>query len=144
MIKNVIDPRFITRITTSDQAVNNSIAVVAIPEFAWPVPAGSMWVFDIYLFFNGWVASDLRLGFDTPAGAVGRVQRFNEWVGNQSITTAFIIEILSNGDNFFSARGVIDNPTNPGNITLGFAQGTAVVEDTIILEGSTIVAYRVK
>ncbi len=142
------------------QTVNNSAALVGIPELALPVGAGDVWAFRLALLCQAAsIASDFKFGFDIT-GIPGTTMRWgaasfnaNANAGFNPVAPATTPQTINDqtgslpvgstaGIAGVELEGIVYVGTSFGLLVPQFAQNTPTVEDSSILPGSMLVAWK--
>lgn len=140
---------------TADQTVTNSTTFVSDSSLITPGVASAIYVIDYSLWLNETVGLDggIKFQLSVPAGAV---YRLSFYVGYQSgsptvsaasyTTTTKMYAAGHGGFNpgaFFPVKALVQMSSTPGNITLQWAQATAVAGDTLTVQQySSVMAIR--
>lgn len=138
------DHRLIVKQKTSDQTVNNSATMVAATGMSWAVAANTNWAFCIWSLIDSGAVPDIELGWDLPAATTG-FWDFSDSGSGSVVTLATDKSISGAGAGTTKANfiyGMMNVGATAGTAQLTFAQKVADASDTKLLEGTTIVAWR--
>ncbi|GAH91532.1 unnamed protein product [marine sediment metagenome] len=142
----------------ADETVNNSNILQNDDHLLMALGANEVWQIDIFILCQGNTAADIQFGFSYPVGCLikwgfvgaGKSNVVGTW-GYTIETTADPIKIedaiLKKGITPFVNSGcrfslIVINGANAGNINLQWAQDTATVGDTTVLENSCLIAHQ--
>jgi hypothetical protein len=108
--------------------------------------ANEVWAFRIILFAEIKAASDFKLNLTVPAGASGYTDNLLSLSANGipavALGTNFNYAVTSDATYIVEITGMVANGANAGNLQLQWAQFAAVVENTVILAKSYMIAHR--
>jgi len=143
---------------TADETVNNSTALQDDDDFILPLAANEVWLVELFLLQQSPSnASDFKMGWTYPVGCTISWGSPNEVGSNTSqweiasvgaVATVVKIQTDTLGagtGNFTQAihiTAIVVNGANAGNLVFQWAQNTATVEDTKVLENSILKAHR--
>lgn len=136
---------------TSDETVNNSTTLQDDNDLVVAILANETWVVEMTLLVTTDAGADFKLQVNGPSGASGYVTAItpryeagapaNLVSGGAALGSP--ISIASTATSYtIKVTAVVRNGANAGNITLQWAQDTAVVADTKVLTDSYLVAMR--
>lgn len=137
------------RTKTADETVNNSAVMQNDDHLSFAIGANERWAFAMILYVNMKGVSQWKWQFTGPAGVAGR--------GGWDVAQ---LGALTNADNLFAAQiagvgftnltlvpvrisGFIYNGATAGTINFQWAQNSAVAENTQVVQGSSLTAWRV-
>ena len=132
----------------SDQIVNNSTTLVSSSGLTIPLFAYQRATFKAQLFFTGDVTADIRFAVLYPSGATCwytttnnlRLNSSDVVSGNDVQTAGGLFTVGSAGTTtrVCEISGFIETNGTAGNLTIRFAQGSAVVADTTLKANSSL------
>ena len=127
---------------TADQIVNNSNVVKNDDDLFFAIGANETWVVKFYLDSSTSVGADIR--FDITAPALATIKTKIGYGFSTTLTASVLITagVMNAGGGVINFSVVVINGANAGNIQLQWAQTTAEVSDTKVLEDSYIVAHQ--
>lgn len=134
----------------NSQIVNNTVGLTDDLELFLDLPANTAFEFEAVIFHDGPTAADIKLGWTLPSGATGRVSssfslaaataQFDATEALQQVVTALGVLSAATFTGVVTRteyRGTL-RTTSSGRLVLRFAQSTATVGDTRILDDSRI------
>lgn len=138
---------------TSDQTVNNSVALTDVTDLSFAIGANETWVGRLLLLHNSSTVADLRANIAAPVGATGGVNWLRQATTatsasntptNSRVAVGTYLAIGGIGVDFFAACDFrVTNGVTAGTMKVQFSQDNLEVSDTKILTGSFIVAHKV-
>jgi len=140
--KQYVDRASYAAYKDSDQAVNNSTALVSIDGLGLSLIAAGTYKVRYWIKHNTSTVADLKLAFSYPAGCT--IEWFDslDEAGSASgilplSDQTYVLVVEGAGaDRLIWIEAVIKNGANDGILNLQFAQNTAEVSDTKILASS--------
>ncbi len=140
---------------TADEIVNNSIALQNDDDLLFAIGTAGTWAFKIVLFFHGAANANIQFAITIPGG--GATLCWSDFVTSddtQDALSSVIITasggartILTIGAGEATAQimvihGWVKSGGTAGNVQLQWAQGVAQASNTIVMEESYLIAYR--
>lgn len=133
------------------QTVNNSTTLVDDDTFSFWVRAGEIWQWDLDLILVSQTTSDFKIGITFPSGSIvsWHWQGFTEANAHSSffldnVGPGVIPGLSVNQLRYPAVKGAIFPVTTPGLLQIQWAQNTAQVHDTQVLQGSVMKLWRTK
>jgi hypothetical protein len=136
----------------ADEIVNNSAVYQNDNDFFFSVAANEVWAFQLGMRVTSNTTADIKFQWTVPSGMTGR------WWGLYQngdgtlvvsaktadlITSPFTIPWGGVSEGFINWSGTAVNSSTAGTLQLQWAQGTATVVDTKIMQDSFLQAQRV-
>jgi len=132
-------------IKKSDEIVNNSVTLQDDDELFLAVAKNTTYFVILTLFLDSTAVANFKYNMSIPAGATslrtnaniesGLATATNNWVGDDVI--------LTNGnDQVFVVFGTIKVGATGGKIQLRWAQNTAEVSNSELLQGSSMLVFK--
>lgn len=150
MITNNIDPRIRIVVKTADELVNNSVTLQNDDELFFAIGANQVWAVEIWLLVNSGTTPDIDVTIVVPSGGEIEWHVITDNASNaldaQFKNAAAEAALRGGGAAQFIGvlRGVVVNGSTAGNVQLQWAQATADVSDTKVLENSCIIRHRIR
>ena len=152
---------------TADEIVNNSVSLQNDDHLFFSIGANEVWLVEFTLMGQGaWVAG-IKFGFAYPTGCfmhwgtIGLLEfatnnyDYGQWITQSTFGNAAGIKELASETGTMAVglksattvtgiilRAIIINGANAGSVNLQWAQNTATAEDTKLLAGSSLVAFK--
>lgn len=129
-------------IKTADQTVNNSTVLVDDDDLSLVLKANTRYAFVLYLRYVSPVVAGIDLTFEAIAGTT--YADFNDTENTNEDAVAFGTETArqATGNNeLIIIMGFVKTGAGGGTLQLQWAQTTATVGDTKVLEGTTLLVY---
>lgn len=144
---------------TADETVNNSNTLQSDNHLLLALGANEVWQIDIFLLITGAVAAAFKSGFSYPvncsifwgcvgAGGVAVTTTWGHTPAGQQPNLLEEAESLGYGVRAdartvgYRLSLIVINGANAGNVNLQWAQNTADVSDTKLLENSCLIAHQ--
>jgi hypothetical protein len=141
-----------SKVKSADETVNNSATLQNDNDLFFSIGANEIWVVETYLRITMGAASDYKQTWTVPAGAVmvGFPDDLNNLgsatagagTAEVSLLTTRTKTIAANSNVLIIERGLLINGGTAGTVQYQWAQNAATVENTSVLRGSHITAYR--
>jgi hypothetical protein len=140
-----------TAVKTADETVNNSGTLQNDDHLSIAVGANEIWIVRMALNLTIRAASDFQWAFTLPSGGTATALRMsgdftvNVGTPDQSQDATAAITVLSSGLQTIGYGGavIVKTAGTSGTAQLQWAQNTATPEDTSVLVGSSLIAFRV-
>lgn len=139
---------------TSDETVNNNDTLQNDDELLFAVSANEVWVakFILRVLQGNSATPDFKFAIVVPAacaviscGWTGDVTNVNKVVTDAEIVSGTghtTLQVFQNTTILLEITVLIQNGANAGNVQLQWAQAVATGVDTIVEDGSCIIAHR--
>lgn len=139
---------------SANETVNGSAALQDDNHLLFAIGASEVWEFEAVLWYSSGTTPDLKVAFTVPASAEiyvgwgGSTSEADAALGGGVIVGSGTARGLQGGgasatpNRVATAKGLVVNSTNAGNVQMQWAQNTSNGSDTIIFANSTLKAYK--
>jgi hypothetical protein len=139
---------------TTNQTVNNSTTLVDDTQLKLQLAASETVYFEAIVRYSGDNTADIKIAFVGPTGATIRWDNYNSiFINTSDVVTVSNGEAVEGGSRSFGCasasgvrtlniKGYVQTSTTAGELTMQFAQASAVAADTTIQFNSVLKVFR--
>lgn len=135
------DRRFIFKMKTSDEVVNNSIVLQNDDDLWWNTVQDTSYMFFLHLWVNSPATADIRIQI-TEANAYGEFFRYDASGHGITAINATAGQATSGSPQLMLFHGLLMQAVANGTVHLQWAQNVAQVADTFVSVGSSLLVIR--
>ena len=130
----------------ADQTKNSNTTFADDNTLTFSVSANTKYAFEVFLIVNTNITPSFKYQFTGPASPTNLLYTEDKWTefgshNNNGVYTAFSSAhdgSCATGNNLFVFRGVLENGSNAGSVTLQWAQNVSNAANTTVKRGSFI------
>jgi hypothetical protein len=133
-------PALTTVNKTANEVVNNSATLQDDNHLFFSVGASETWTYRFVIQANTPIGAGIKFAVTAPSGSTCQVAFIDQQTASSEsgigCGAASTTMIGTGANEVYEIVGTIVNGANPGNVTLQWAQGTAIGSNTTVLAGS--------